>query len=235
MLFCSGSAVFSDAQIEIKVMINGEKPIFEQPPIMVNDRVLVPMRAIFEKLGATVEWDGENQIAAAQKGNTVVLLQIGYEYIGVCDDVTKDLEVRKTLLDAPPVLYNDYTFVPVRAVSEAFDANVSWDETDKVVYISYDNPQDVDYDKLITAKHILVTDYNKAEEALNRIRSGEDFDKIMYEYTIDPGTYKNPNGYTFGRGYMVKEFEDAAFALGIGEVSDIVESPYGYHIIKRVE
>lgn len=58
-------------------------------------------------------------------------------------------------------------------------------------------------DTQITAKHILVQNYDVAVELLNRIKNGEDFDTLMNEYTEDPGTANNPNGYTFERGDMV--------------------------------
>ena len=72
----------------------------------------------------------------------------------------------------------------------------------------------------------------KAEEILNRIRNGEDFDALMNEFNED--TAETEAGYTFTAGEMTAAFERAAFALKIDEVSDIVESEYGYHIIKRI-
>ncbi|MDK2801624.1 MAG: foldase protein PrsA [Clostridiales bacterium] len=72
----------------------------------------------------------------------------------------------------------------------------------------------------------------KAEEIYARIKAGEDFDKLMNEYSEDDGLKTYPDGYTFGRGEMVPEFEEAAFSLSVGEVSDIVKTDYGYHIIK---
>lgn len=72
----------------------------------------------------------------------------------------------------------------------------------------------------------------RAEEVLARIEAGESFDDLMAEYNEDPG--EPAEGYTFTTGEMVQEFEDAAFALEEGEVSGIVETPYGYHIIKRL-
>ena len=75
----------------------------------------------------------------------------------------------------------------------------------------------------------------KAEDIYNRILAGEDFDKLMHEYSEDPGLQTNPDGYTFGKGQMVPEFEEAAYALEVGEVSEIVETQYGYHIIKLID
>lgn len=115
------------------------------------------------------------------------------------------------------------------------------------------------YEKNIArVKHILVltTDSNnsplsdeevakKREEAeglLKRAKDGEDFDKLVEEYSEDPGSKSQPDGYYLGKGFilgsqgsMVSEFEEASLALKVGEVSDIVETTYGFHIIKRYE
>ena len=105
-------------------------------------------------------------------------------------------------------------------------------------------------DNYITAKHILITTVDPAsgetkrtdEEAkkeaqsiLNRINAGEDFDTLMNQYSEDTGLSNNPNGYTFTEGQMVTEFYDGAKALAEDEVSELVKSSYGYHIIKRVK
>ena len=57
----------------------------------------------------------------------------------------------------------------------------------------------------------------------------------MNQLTEDPGIKDYPNGYTFGRGEMVSEFEECAFSLKEGEISEIIETNYGYHIIKLVK
>lgn len=105
-------------------------------------------------------------------------------------------------------------------------------------------------DNYITAKHILITTVDPAsgetkrtdEEAkkeaqsiLDRINAGEDFDTLMNQYSEDTGLSNNPNGYTFTEGQMVTEFYDGAKALAEDEVSELVKSNYGYHIIKRIK
>jgi len=75
-----------------------------------------------------------------------------------------------------------------------------------------------------------------AQKCLLKIRSGEDFDKTVGECSDEPGAAeRNGDLGLFERSQMVKAFADAAFALQVGEVSEIVESPYGFHIIKRTE
>lgn len=87
----------------------------------------------------------------------------------------------------------------------------------------------------IQCAHILVNTKKEAESALNRIKQGEDFAKIAKRVSQCPSSKKGGNLGKFGKGKMVKEFEDAAFALQKGEISPIVKTQFGYHIIKRLK
>lgn len=74
-----------------------------------------------------------------------------------------------------------------------------------------------------------------AEEVLKRARAGEDFAKLAKEFSEDPTSRENGGEYKFARGQMVPEFENSAFSLAINQVSDIITTQFGYHIIKLSE
>ncbi len=88
----------------------------------------------------------------------------------------------------------------------------------------------------IKCSHILVKKQSEALEILEKIKNGEKFGKLAKELSIDSGSAKRDGslGY-FGRGVMVKPFEEAAFKLQKGEISQPVKTEFGYHIIKRLE
>ncbi len=112
----------------IIVTVNGAEVYFDQPPVIIDGRTLVPLRAIFEALGAEVSWDEDTQTAAAYRNGTTVTLTIGDSWIYKNGTAI--------YLDVPSMLINDRTLVPVRAVSEAFDCTVDWDGGSGTVIIN---------------------------------------------------------------------------------------------------
>ena len=83
--------------------------------------------------------------------------------------------------------------------------------------------------------HILVKSENEAKAVLERLKRGEKFGNIACSVSRCPSGKKGGDLGIFTRGKMVKEFERAAFALQKGQVSGIVKTQFGYHIIKRLE
>lgn len=374
----------------IAVMLDGEFIEFDVQPAMINDRTMVPVRAIFEALGATVDWVEETETVVSKLGETEISLKINDKIL------TKNGEAIE--LDVPAQLVGTRTLVPVRAISEAYGCYVSWNQWNNTVIITSDlnktaiatvndeaitvgyfnfvlsqveayamqsfncsaedlkniwnsslgttgfgeymatttleqciytkanaqqakaqgmeftlaDKQSVEAelnafkeiyadtydeymamtgttweameefyndnkyaekyynalmkegemsekeiekyldDNYVRAKHILFATVNTstgmplseeevaakkalAEDTLAKIKKGADFDKLMTELGEDPGTAAYPDGYLFTKGEMVEPFEKAAYALKVNKVSGIVESSYGYHIIKRVD
>lgn len=96
----------------------------------------------------------------------------------------------------------------------------------------YAHKDEFKQDEQVKASHILVSTRDEAEDVLSKIKSGEEFEELAKEYSTDSSAMLGGDLGYFGKGVMVKEFEDAAFKLSIGEVSPIVQTQFGYHIIK---
>lgn len=111
----------------ITILIDGETLVCDQPPVIIEGRTLVPMRAIFEKLGAEVSWDGATSTAAGAKDGKTVSFVIGEKFIGI--------NAEKKALDVPAQIVNSRTMIPARAVAEAFGCTVDWDGTTRTVII----------------------------------------------------------------------------------------------------
>jgi len=83
--------------------------------------------------------------------------------------------------------------------------------------------------------HILVKKEKEVNTVLERLKKGENFSAIAKDVSLCPSKKRGGDLGTFGRGQMVKEFENAAFVLEKGQISGIVKTQFGYHIIKRLE
>jgi len=118
-----------DIKPAVKVLLNGKRILFDQPPIIQNGRTLVPLRAIFEAMGATVEWDQKTQTVTASNGEITVVMKVG--------DNTMLKNGTKITLDVPPQIVNNRTLVPARAVAESFEADVQWDGSTQTVIINH--------------------------------------------------------------------------------------------------
>lgn len=136
----------------INVMINGTNLTFDQPPLMINGRTLVPIRAVSEKLGADVFWYEPSKLVVIVKNGTKLFLVIGeYKFGKITVDKAselfenKDLPSEEFTLDVPPQIIGDRTLLPVRAVCEALGATVNWNEGSNTVEITC--PEEIINDK----------------------------------------------------------------------------------------
>ncbi|GFZ93098.1 hypothetical protein GCM10008018_44290 [Paenibacillus marchantiophytorum] len=111
----------------IRVKLDGTELAFDQPPILINDDTMVPLRKIFEALDADVTWDNIASTVTAIKGQMVINLTVGSNEAKV-DGVSQ-------MLDSKPILIGDNMFVPIRFIAESFGATVSWEEASKTILI----------------------------------------------------------------------------------------------------
>jgi hypothetical protein len=112
----------------VTVLVDGALVPFDQPPVIVGGRVLIPLRGVFERLGALVEWQAESRTVIARRGTTMIVLQPGVSSARVND--------RDVSLDVPPMITGGRTLVPLRFISEALGAAVDWDAARRIVYVA---------------------------------------------------------------------------------------------------
>lgn len=152
VLALSSMVVFAESKIIVS--IDSEKVEFSEdtgiPFLDENGRTQVPFKATMEKFGAEVEWDNENQMAIAKKGDITVKVPIGEKFILKNDD--------KITTDAAAVLKGGKTYLPIRPVIEAFGSEVQWDSKLNTVVITTEH---------IDAKEILLDAYAKSYEWKN--------------------------------------------------------------------
>ncbi|MBE7047613.1 MAG: hypothetical protein E7396_09455 [Ruminococcaceae bacterium] len=113
---------------DINVTIDKKAQTYDVMPVIENGRTLVPMRAIFEALGAEIDWDDSTRTVTGTKGDVSVVLTIGNAAAKVND--------KEVTLDVPAMIVSDRTMVPVRFISESLGCNVGWDDATKTVIIS---------------------------------------------------------------------------------------------------
>ena len=141
MALCFMVSFSSVVMAGVSVELNGEKINFTDEngftvnPQIINNRTMVPLRKIFETLGAKIEWYGDTETVIAQKGDTTVKLQINNPIA----EVTKDGVSSKITLDSKPVIVENRTLVPLRFISESLEKQVAWDqETQTAIIIDYE-------------------------------------------------------------------------------------------------
>lgn len=131
---CGGCTAAESGTDGIKVTYDGQTIELDAEPEIINDRVMVPMRAIFEAFGAKVKWDGDSKTITSKKKSKTITMTIDS-----CD-MTKNDETYT--FDTAPVIENGRTLVPVRAISDLLGLDAEWDEGSRTVVIT--TPADED-------------------------------------------------------------------------------------------
>lgn len=180
-------SISSFAKDEIKVIVSGTKVDFDVAPQIIDGRTMVPVRAIFEAMGAIVTWDDESKTAMGEKLGRTVELTVG--------EKKADYSGKKVAMDASPIIKDGRVLVPARYASEGFGYEVLWVQEENTVLIYhdtdnlrfYDGTKIPDYGALYNIEHIKSDSktyiYSVRDILSNdpEILSAEDYIDILYD------------------------------------------------------
>lgn len=212
---------------------------------LLNQRItdrMVFIRAMLQK--ATTE-DRANAIEKANE-----LLQKTRKEYPSDDAFRRYLTARGITYEQFKQKWTDQAIVEFVLKREVYDKITVTDAELKKFYL--DNIDRFKTRELVRISHILIRTFDpqtkkpfderqkaaalgRIKALLARVKGGEDIQKLAREYSEDPGSKDRGGTYVFGRNQYSVKFETAAFGLGIGQVSDVVETDYGYHIIKLLD
>ncbi|WP_432406953.1 stalk domain-containing protein [Wukongibacter sp. M2B1] len=179
----------------ITVELNGNTLPFDTDPIIVNDRTMVPMRAIFEQLGAQVNWHDKTKTVTGYR-----------KYKGISDMFIKltigdEVAYRNGIsqpLDSPAIIRDSRTLVPIRFIAESFGIKVDWDAENKIVLLSYDVEEfhgtklieDLSYKPIFFEKglglKIMIPEFWDKSENSNKFSYKDEQDNIQMSVDIVP-------------------------------------------------
>lgn len=186
IMFISTSSLVSADYINITVKINEQAVSLDTNPLIFNDRFFVPIRNVCEELGADVYWDGTRELVYIVKNDIKLCLKINSsrlikvrcknaeEFINMSTDNIVEMDVC-------PIIANDRTFLPIRAVCEALGADVEWSSADSTVNILCNNNvlEDVNTDKNFFYEILSYSDTKYKKAAGNVIFADADNNVIL--------------------------------------------------------
>ncbi len=179
-VFCTNAFAYDGVNLNI----NGKDITSEVAPRLINERTMVPVRAILEEIGASVNWNEEQRTVTAEKGNTKFSMALDEDFYTVNGKVVS--------MDSKAVIVKNRVLVPARYVAQAFGLKVEWNSDDKTVYINEGNATTEETTETTTEKveNTEVTQTQKKvcdiiTNALNTYTVGKD---DLDEFKV--GTYK---------------------------------------------
>lgn len=169
LLAAGAASAMSFAQI--KTTVDGTMVDFpDTQPTMINNRVMVPVRGVFEHLNATVDWEPQSETVTAVRGSDTIKMALNSYQAWVNQE--------SITLDAPPTMVRGRTMVPLRFLSEALGAEVKWNGTTRTVAISTDgsfNDTDANYETHTFATGTVIPFALSSELSSNESKVGDKF------------------------------------------------------------
>ncbi|MBN2795141.1 MAG: hypothetical protein JXR88_07030 [Clostridia bacterium] len=182
LLVCLMSFAYGQEPADISIILDGNNLIMEQPSYIQDGRTLVPVRFLFEPLGLKVSWDEDNFTAIGEKEDLYIEMPIGSSYATINGEMV--------VLDVPAVIYNNRTYVPLRFVSEATGAKVTWRGDTKTIFIESDGLGIKDTYYYLNHIYEDSVDYNGPNFLSNRVEYHEIIDQLT-ELKTDYKSYRD--------------------------------------------
>jgi hypothetical protein len=121
----------------VRVLINGKPLGSESPAYIVNNRTMIPLRAVSEKFGAEVKWNEENRTVDIFKDNKTVRLYINNRLVRYSEDnILGNSSFQYDVSDVSPIIINNHTYLPLRLISNALGLDASWNEIKREVRVT---------------------------------------------------------------------------------------------------
>ncbi len=234
LMMTTSFCMTSLADDSVKIVINGVEQKYDQMPVIVDGRTLVPMRGIFEALGARVQWIDYTKTVVGSRDRQFIKLKLGSDVVAINGTEQK--------VDVPAQLINSRTMVPVRFISEALGEKVEWDGDTKTVYITSDYLDKVAVsDKLA---HLPSTMHRPVPTQFERTNALDDLDYFDTKSTVDdsyldlivtkPTTIVEPEYFltkgTFGKNEAIVTEDN----FGKAEIVDVSSENIGVDKALRV-
>ena len=174
------SSIACFANSNLTLTLDGKALKTDVAPVIVNDRTMVPFRAIFEALNITVNWSGALRKVYATADDVTVILTVDSEKMIVNDSIIT--------LEAAPFIMNDRVLVPVRAVCEALKCTVGWDATTRTVSVKTKNYVEPSYNETIGGDPAYVKkdiEFDKTLfEQINAKRKSLGISELVYDNSL---------------------------------------------------
>jgi len=180
----------------VKVIVNGNQLLLPADPILRNGRTLVPLRAVSESMGATVEWDQATKTVNTRLGTKTIILQIN-NTIALVDD-------KEVHLDVPMTIVDGITLVPVRFIAEGLGVKVDWDNNTKTIIINTNIP---------TYKVIRVVDGDTFKVDFNGVEKSVRLIGVDTPESVHPDSNKNTDEGNIASDYTKKLIEGKNIVL----------------------
>lgn len=177
-----------------------------------------------------IDLEAKKQKITISEGEIEKALEEYYDYYGGEDSFTQIMAMSGTSL--AEVKEN---LISTLKIKKLLEPRITVTEEEMKAFFE-ENKEDFAQEEQVKARHILVATEKEAQEIKEKLAKGEDFAALAKEFSTDDST-KNNGGQLgfFNRGDMTPEFEKAAFALSVGQISAPVKTEYGYHLIKVEE